>query len=72
MKEKSKIDYQMVMEQLLFLEQVSMWGVGRMGKRIDKEHSLTLMEKSMRENGKMGDCGTEQDMTKTETSNTRL
>jgi hypothetical protein len=37
-----------------------------------KEHSLSLMEKSMLGNGGMVKDGTGQNTTKTETSNTRL
>ena len=71
-KVKLRMVFQMVLVFCMTLMEVSMWVVGRMGKRIDKEHSLTLMEKSMRENGRMGDCGTEQDTTKTETSHTSM
>jgi len=39
-----------------------------MGKNMVKEHTLGLMDKSMKGNGRMGKIGTEYNTTKTETS----
>ena len=62
----------MVKEHTLGLMDTSMMGNGMMGRGVVKEHRLTLMEKSMRGVGKMELDGTEQNMTKTETSNTSM
>ena len=46
--------------------------VGRIGNKMVKEHTLGLMEKSMLGNSRMGNNGTEQGTTKTETSYTSM
>ena len=43
-----------------------------MGNQMVKEHTLVLMEKSMKENGRMRNLGTEHITTKTETSKESL
>ena len=58
----------MVKEQILGLMEHSMWGNGRMVKRMVMEQRLTLIEENMWENGRMVNCGTEHFTIKTESS----